>query len=361
MSSHAKRHGASVAPALIAGVFVLVALLSTAGAIAQQVPPASPAASGGPVEVAQELYRKAFFAEAAQSLKAAFATGKVTPDDWLKANEWLARSLVRESDRVGARQVFRGMLDRDPEYRPDPLRIPQDERDVFDLAVADYRRWEIQQQRRIPVSFGMFFGKGSGGNSDFGELARMRGGDEHFKNENEFAGSVRFPIPVRSGGWSMDVALGRFKSTNFDTLSASSDSKVRYSSSALPLTISLVRAFAVRHGRLNVFVGGGPLLAAEINMRFLHNHSLSDLIPVTLAGRSTGLTIHGGLELEYPIQRRLSVTLRGLARHARTGEIEFERPNFLLYDPDPATRIGGRSLDFSGFSASAGLRAFVGF
>ena len=253
------------------------------------------------------------------------------------------------------------MLDHDPEYRPDPLRIPQDERDVFELAVADYRRWEIQQQRRIPVSFGMFFGKGSDGNGDFGELASMRGGEEKFKNENEFSGSVRFPIPVRSGGWSVDVALGRFKSTNFDTLAASNDDKVRYSSSALPLTISLVRAFAIRHGRLNVFVGGGPLLAAEINMRFLHDHSFSDLIPVTLAGRSTGTTFQGGLELEYPIQRRLSVTLRGLARRASTGEIDFERPNFLLYRPDPASKIGGRSLDFSGFSASAGLRAFVGF
>jgi hypothetical protein len=344
-----------------AGALALSLLLIASSAFAQERASSPGGDSANPVDVAQELYRRAFFAEAAQSLKSAFATGKVTPDDWVKANEWLARSLVRQNNRVGAREVFRGILDHDPEYRPDPLRIPQDERDVFTLAQTDYRRWEVQQQRRIPVSFGFSLGRGSGGNSDFGELAHLKGGDDHFKSENEFSGSVRFPIPIRSGGWSIDVSLGKFKSTNFDTLPTGNDSKVRYSASALPLTFSVLRAFPLRQGRIHVFAGGGPLLSAEINMRFLHDHNLTELIPVTLAGSTTGVILHAGAELEFPIQNRVSVTLRGLARRATTGEIDFARPNFLLYDPDPASKIGGRSLDFSGFAASFGLRAFIGF
>ena len=95
MNVYGRTLGQSFAPAWIAAVFALAGLLAPARASAQQVASAALAASGSPVEVAQELYRKAFFAEAAQSLKAAFATGKVTPDDWLKANEWLARALFR--------------------------------------------------------------------------------------------------------------------------------------------------------------------------------------------------------------------------------------------------------------------------
>lgn len=340
---------------------LLLALPARSPLHAQAGPPAGSSQVANPVAVAQELYRQAFFDEAVQSLKVAFATGRVTPDEWAKANEWLARALVRSGNRIGARAVFFEILERDGQYRPDALRIPQDEVDVFNLALADYRVNEARQMRRIPVSFGFQVGRGSADNSDFAALAQTKGGDGHFKGETEFAGSIRFPLPIRAGGWSLDVELGRFRGTDFDNLPTGNDAKVSYEASAMPLTISLLRAFPFRAGRLNLFGGGGPLLASEINMRFLHNHNLTELIPVTLNGRATGTIAQLGGELEFPVQKRLTVAARGVYRRAATGKIDFARPNFLLYDPDPATKIGGRSLDFSGFAASVGLRAQVGF
>ena len=65
------------------GIALIVAMAAIAGPFSSRPAVAQPEgaalkAAGGPADVAQELYRKAFFAEAAQSLKAAFANREVS-------------------------------------------------------------------------------------------------------------------------------------------------------------------------------------------------------------------------------------------------------------------------------------------
>ena len=50
-----------------------------------------------------------------------------------------------------------------------------------------------------------------------------------------------------------------------------------------------------------------------------------------------------------------------LARSANSGELEWKRPDFEVYEGFPDSKLGGRSADFSGIAAHIGVRAYIGY
>jgi len=134
---------------------------------------------------------------------------------------------------------------------------------------------------------------------------------------------------------------------------------VDYEITAMPLVVSLLyTALPGTKTRVNVFGGLGALLAAESQMRLLHNHGV--LIPVTIASRKTAPYVHAGVEGEYMVHPRFAVNLRALGRLAKTSELEYDNEDFEVYQV-PESKLKGRNIDFSGYNVAVGVRAYVGY
>jgi len=303
-------------------------------------PSAAAGAAGSPIEQAQRQYDSAKFSEAVTTLREALSTGQVTGNDVVPARALMARALVKTGDRVEAKQAFLAVLRLDPAYRPDAVVVPPDEMEVFHLALKEVTAEQIQAGRRVPASIMFFYGTGSGDNEDFGEAIESEGGPSKMDNKPMFGGAVRFPIQPR---WSLDLELMRLRATARD------ENDVEYEASSIPLVFNVVYA-AMTSGkfRVNVFAGGGPMMSAKELAKIDFGG-----VKLTVFDEKTGAYLHGGLEGEWLPLRRLALTGRVLGRSATTkGFFDKTPTDYFLHD---------RKLEFSGFAASVGLRAYVGY
>jgi hypothetical protein len=92
-----------------------------------------------PVVRGQEYYEQSRFDEAISLLRDLVDRGALSGDDLLKAREILARSYVKKGYPAQAKDMFKAILRTNPEYRPDPIRVPPDETAVFEQALKEYK------------------------------------------------------------------------------------------------------------------------------------------------------------------------------------------------------------------------------
>jgi hypothetical protein len=81
------------------------------------------------------------------------------------------------------------------------------------------------------------------------------------------------------------------------------------------------------------------------------------VIPLNISDSKVGTYIHGGIEGEYVLHPKLSVTGRALFRSAKANKM-YKGSTFTQYS---SGLIGNRNLDFSGYGVSLGLRGYIGY
>lgn len=333
--------GAGAGRAFVAALALLV--------LGAAVAPRAAFAQAAPLAKAQQQYDAGRFADALTSVQAVLAGGEVTGSDAVAARELLARCQAKTGDAAGAKKTFLQILRQDPQYRLDEVRTPPDEVAVFKLALAAYEAEQATARARIPASISAFMGIGSGKNEDFGEYVAIGGGSKEFDTNPEFGLGVRFPLAPK---WSLDLEMTRFRATNEDSVSGAAQST--YELTATSLAVSVV--YLIHDSgkfRASVFAGGGPLLNAYAADKFLFIAS----IPIKVTDTKTGTYFHGGLEGEYLLHPKLSLTGRATFRSAKATGM-FEGSEFTQY---ASGSIGDRDLDFSGYGIALGLRGYIGY
>ncbi len=302
-----------------------------------------------PVEEARALYEQAKFGDAITLLRSALSSGQVAGANALAARELIARCLVRSGNRLEAKEAFKGLLHLNPSYRPAPGALPPDEREVFRLALDEFQSEQIEAGNRVPASISFMFGVGSGDNKDLGEVAAAGGGDDKFDVDPNFGAAVRFPIKPR---WSVEIEMQRFRATNADTFPA--PNQTEYEITALPLSVSVYYAAMTNpKWRVNVFGGVGSMLVATSSIRFNFGSAI-----FSLSDQKNGFYGHAGVEGEYLVHPRFAVYGRLLGRVAKASDL-YSDSEITLYSSDAA--IKGREVDFSGFGAHVGVRAYIGY
>lgn len=320
-------------------------LLATATALA----PAVALAQSPTVAQAQQQYDEGKFADALATVQGALSSGAVTGSDAVAARVLLGRCQAKVGDVPGARKTFLRVLHEDPQFRLDEVRTPPDEVAVFRDALRIFQEEQARASQRIPASLEVFYGLGSGDNTDMGEYVASGGGDKKFDNKPMFGVGVRFPLAPK---WSLNLELIRFHATNEDSVSGLGKSK--YELSATPLAFSLCYLLRDQgHVRASVFAGGGPMLNAFATDKFL----FFGVLPLSIADTKVGAYFHGGLEGEYVINPKISVTGRALYRSAKVKM--YKGSTFTQYGG--TVTLGDRNLDFSGYGVSLGLRAYIGY
>ncbi|MCC6348545.1 MAG: tetratricopeptide repeat protein [Candidatus Eisenbacteria bacterium] len=335
--------GSGTARALAGAIFVLLAAVIS-------IAPRTAFAQAAPVAQAQQQYDAGNFADALTTLQNALASGTVTGSDALAARQLLGRCQAKVGDVAAARKTFLQILREDPQYRLDDVTTPPDEIAVFREALRTFEAEQAQAGRRIPASLSGFYGLGSGSNEDFGEYVAVGGGDKKFENKPFFGLGVRFPLAPR---WSLDLELQRFRATNEDSVSGSA--KATYELTATPMVVSVIYLLKdTGKLRVNAFAGGGPMLNSYAADKFLFFGSIA----IKVTDTKVGTYFHGGLEGEYLLHPKLSVTGRALVRSAKATNM-YKGSTFSQYG-GPVT-IGDRDLDFSGFGVTLGLRGYIGY
>jgi hypothetical protein len=312
-------------------------------------------AQANPVAKAQQQYDNGDFAEALATVKDALSSGAVSGSEAVAARELMARCQAKTGDVEASKKTFLQILHQDPQYRLDEVRTPPDEVVVFRQALQIFLEEEATQGQRIPASIEFFYGVGSGDNEDFGEYVALGGGDKKFDNKPFFGLGVRFPLKPK---WSLNLELQRFRATNEDTVTVPVtffSGHGTYELTATPLIVSAV--YLLRDSgkfRTSVFAGGGPMLNSYASDSF----TLLGFVPLKTTDSKVGVYFHGGVEGEYLLHPKLSVTARGVIRYAKASKM-FEGSTFTQYATgDP---IGDRDLDFSGYGISIGLRGYIGY
>lgn len=323
-----------------------LALLVTVAAIA----PSIALAQTGPVARAQAQYDSGKFADALTTLENALSAGQVTGSEALAARQLLGRCQAKVGDVPAARKTFLGILRQDPQFRLDEVTTPPDEVAVFREALRMYEAEQEEASRRIPASLSGFIGIGSGKNENFGEYVASGGGDKEFENKPMFGLSVRFPLRPRL---SLELEVMRFHATNEDSVTG--PGQANYQASALPVVANLVYLLT-DSGKLrtSLFAGGGPMLNSYLADEFL----FFGVLPLNVSDTKVGTYFHGGLEAEYVMHPRLSLTARALARSAKATGM-FEGSTFTQYGGTET--LGDREVDFSGYGLSIGLRGYIGY
>lgn len=313
-----------------------------------------------PLEQAKNLYAQAQFDEAVAVLNKALKNGGVTGDDVNAARALRARCLVKLGRRLEAKEGFKAVLRSDPAFRLDPNEVPPDEMDTFKLAAQEIDSEQFEAGKRFPASIAFNAGKGSAVNQDLVDLASSAGVEQadDFAEKIELGYSVRFPLKPRL---SIDFEVQRLRATTEDKLPPSRNAHATYKATGQPFVISLVRNFSgspTRH--LNGFVGVGPMTSEAI-VEYKQALVAGRLIPSQIVGEGLGWYFHAGVEGEWLLQPRFALTGRVLARRANSGRLHWPREDFQIYDSYDASSLGNRSVDFSGFSASVGVRAYIGY
>ena len=316
--------------------------------------------SAGPtLDAARQLYNDSRFTEAVAMLEVLIREGRVSGDDRTAARELRARCLAKLGRRLESQQAYRQILDDDASYRADPIVIPPDEIAPYRLALSEFQSEQVRAGRRFPASIGILYGAGQAVNQDLVDLASTSGLGEapNFEASKEFGYSVRFPLQPRL---SIDVELTRLRAETSDPVPPTLDSHASYTATGLPVVASLIyNVMQKPKWRVNGFVGAGPM-QGEATVEFQHNH-LGRLIPVQIVGSKTGYYLHAGLEGELLPTPRFAVTARVLGRYANSGELDWKRPDFDIYEGFPESKLGGRAVDFSGLAGHVGVRAYIGY
>jgi hypothetical protein len=301
------------------------------------------------VAAAQSLYDQGRFADAANALREGLSSGRIIGAQSVSARELLARCQVKMGDVAAARRTFLTLMRQDPLYRPDALRVPPDEMDVYNAARREFDAEQERASQRLPASVELHYGIGSGANEDFGEYVASGGGDKEYENDPHFGGVVRFPVAPR---FSIDIQIERFRATNGDTLGTAG---ATYEITALPVSLGL--SYLLLDGdrlRAYAFAGGGPMLETSSSLSF----QFFGVLPLQVADDKVGTYLHGGFEGEYRWHSRFALTGRVLGRYAKATGL-FEGTDFDLYGE--GVSIADREVDFSGFAATIGLRVYVGY
>ena len=302
------------------------------------------------IEEAQKSYDAAKFDDAITQLRNALSSGQITGSDVVSARALMARCLVKTGKRIEAKQAFKTVLRSDPGFKLDTVSVPPDEVEVFTLAVKEIQAEQIEAGQRIPASMGFVYGIGSGDNKDFAKIQHSNGGDTKMQSKPEFGVSVRFPLRPRL---SLDIELSRFRATGKD--SVSDPNTVLFEASAIPMVVSLYyTAMSSDKFHVNLFAGGGPMVAsrASIDVNFIS-------VRLQIADEKVGAFLHGGVEGEYMVAPKLSLTGRVEGRYAQASGL-FKNSTLTLYgNPDAALK--DRKVDFSGYGAYVGLRGYIGY
>jgi hypothetical protein len=103
-----------------------------------------------PVRRGQDYYDQSRFDEAIVLLKDLVDRGQLSGDDLAKAREVIARSYVKKGYPAQGREMFKAILRDRPDWRPDPIRVPPDEMEVFDAALQEYQA-EVQPEAAQPT------------------------------------------------------------------------------------------------------------------------------------------------------------------------------------------------------------------
>jgi hypothetical protein len=309
--------------------------------------PKAALAASPALDAAQQLYDGAKFNDAITKLREAITTGAVSGPDALKAKELLGRCLVKTGSRIEAREQFKNLLRQDGGYRLDAAAVPPDEMEVFELARKAIVAEQIDAGQRIPASLSFYYGKGPGDNKSLGEVALdFTGGKSTLDVKPEFGGSVRFPLRPR---YSLDLELSRLRATSHDQTPAPNDT--RFEAAAIPLVVSLYwTAMPGAKFRANAFVGAGPMLVASNSI------DLPFGVRIKIADAKTGLFVHTGLEGEYLVHSKVSLTGRVLYRSATATNLYHDSP--LNFGTHP---VKDRKVDFSGVAFAIGMRAYIGY
>lgn len=310
---------------------------------------------------AQALYDGAKFSDAITKLHDALSTGAVTGSDVVAARALMARCQVKLGNRVEAKEGFKAVLRSDPGFKLDPVTVPPDEVEVFNLAKKEVQQEQIEAGRRIPASIMLFVGKGPGDNTDLGKAPKFFGGSDKLDPQTEFGGSVRFPIRPR---FSLDIELSRLLAKGESDSGAASSyiTDNKYKASGNPLVLSIYwTAVPGQKFRANVFVGAGWLLGATASMDMHYYAPPSYDFRFLQGDTKTGSYFHVGGEGEYLVHPKIGITGRVLYRHAvakdlipqGTGLLTALQPNIPIFQ--------NIKVDFSGVAFAIGVRAYVGY
>lgn len=329
-------------------VWKLVLAALTLALVAAPVAGTSTAWAASPaLEEAQSLYDGAKFNDAVARIRTALSAGEVSGADAIAARALMARCLVKAGNRLEAKQAFKFVLRQQPGWRPDAS-VGPDEREVFDLAQRELTAEQIEAGKRIPASLSFNFGTGPGDNEDMAEVATPGGGKDKYDVKPQIGGAVRFPV-TRS--LSLELELQRLRATN---VAGVAPNDTRFEITAYPISVSLFyTAYTQRWVRANLFAGGGILSSAISKIEF------SDFggTALNVSGQKNGSYLHGGAELELLLHPRVAIAGRAMGRSAKAEKV-WDEFDFLAWGVAP---MKNRSIDFSGFSATLGLRAYIGY
>lgn len=322
--------------------------------------PAPPAETRSPLEQARALYDEARFPDAVALLERALDTGGVTGDDVIQARAMRARCLVKLGRRLEAKEGFKAVLRIDRAFRLDPTVVPPDEMDSFRLAAQEIDSEQFEAGRRFPASIAFIAGRGQAVNQDLADLASSAGveASDDFAEKTEFAYAVRFPLRPRL---SIDFEVAWLKATASDKLPADRNSHTQYTASAMPVMVSVVKNFSTspKH-HLNAFVGAGPVICQAI-LEDRNSLVAGRIIPTQIVGHNQGWGGQVGVEFEQMLRPRLALAAQARARRLDSGTLHWLRSDYEIYESWDASRLGERSIDFSGVAASIGLRAYIGY
>lgn len=329
---------------------VLVALTLALGAA--PVPRASVAWAASPaLQEAQSLYDGAKFNEAITVIRDALSSGKVTGHDAIEARALMARCMVKTGNRVDAKEGFKFVLRQDSGWRPNATTVPPDEQEVFELARKELTAEQIQAGKRIPASLAFNIGTGSGKHPDIGEIVTASGGPDELTPKMQVGGSVRFPVSPR---YSLDLELQRLRST---ATGDQGGNITKFEASAYPLSLSLYYSLLSRQKfRSYLFAGGGALTSAGAQIDLVLVGFGPNPTELTISGQKNAPYFHGGLELEYLVHSRVALAGRVMGRSAKAKNV-LEDSDFTYY----GASLQDRDIDFSGFAATIGLRAYIGY
>lgn len=124
---------------LSAGVLGCRLVALTSSGLGPAAALAQPPATKPPVERGQQYYEQARFDEAIILLKDLVDRNALSGEDLRKARELLARSYVKKGYPVLGKDMFKAILHQEPDWRPDPIRVPPDETAVFEQALREFQ------------------------------------------------------------------------------------------------------------------------------------------------------------------------------------------------------------------------------
>lgn len=335
-------------------VWKLALAALTLALVAAPVPNTSKAWAASPaLEAAQVLYDTAKYTEAIAKIRDALSSGELSGSDAIAARGLMARCLVKSGNRLEAKQAFKFVLRQQPGYHPDSRTVAPDEQEIFELAQREVTAEQIEAGKRIPASLSFNFGTGSGDNKDMGEIVKSFGGGDKYDVKPQFGGAVRFPVAQK---WSLEFELQRLRAkATVPTGNPPPDDELIFEISGLPVSASVCyTAFSSQLLHVNVLAGGGVLATASSELQL--GDVLSTGTSINLGGQKNGTYFHAGLEAEVFATRRLSLSARVLGRQAKASGV-FDDAPFDFSD----VSWKGRDIDFSGFAATLGLRAYIGY